>query len=353
MAMITKNPSLKTALNSTQSTYAGYSGLIVDLSAAPNSINGVPEWVQLLNNDERVIGRDGRKWINDDPEAIVAVFNANLLTGLKLVFDWEHATVHKGPKGDPAPAAAWGTEIEIRNDREIWVKLDWTDTGRWAVQTKEYRYLSPVLLYIGKTLQIRGIKSVGLTNSPNLTIAALNHAKHNQPKEDYSMTLLQAMCQSLGLPDGSTEAAVIAKASALQEQLATATNAAKNPSLDQFVPKADYDQAMATATNAQQALATIKEEALAGEIKTAINAALKDKKISPASVEYHTANCQEEGGLKRFADFVKTAVPVLGDQSELDDKKPGDDNGVALNAEQQQIADAFGNSADDLKTHGG
>ncbi len=342
---------LATALNNAQSNL-GSMELIIDLATATNSVNGVPEWVQLLNNDETVKGRDGREWVNDAPEAIVAFFKHNIATGLKLVFDWEHATEHKAPKGEDAPAAAWGTDIEIRNDREIWVRLDWTDRGRWSVEGREYRYISPVLLYVKETLQIRGIKSVGLTNNPNLTIAALNHQSKIEPEGEHTMTLLQALCQALGLPEGSTEAAVIAKASSMGTDLATALNSAKNPPLDQFVPKGDYDNVLATANNAQQELATIKKETLDSKIKTAIDSALKDKKISPSTVEYHTANCQQEGGLARFEDFAKSAPEVLGGAGDLDNKKTDEGEETALNSQQQAMADNFGNSAEDLAKYG-
>lgn len=135
----------------------------------------VPEWVQLVPPGEQVIGVDGREWINDKPEQILARFNNRAFKGLKLVFDYEHATELKAPKGGEAPAAAWGVNMEIRGGGSIWVKLEWTERGRNSVASKEYRYLSPVLIYENISNRIVAISSVGLTNHPNLTSKALNH----------------------------------------------------------------------------------------------------------------------------------------------------------------------------------
>ena len=162
--------------------------------------------------------------------------------------------------------------------------------------------------------------------------------------------MLKALLAALALPETATEAEAVAKVKTLQGDLSTAMNRADNPSLEKFVPRADYDAALARATNAEQAISTAKKEQLETAVNAAIEQALKDGKITPATKEYHQAQCRQEGGLERFTAYC-AAAPVIAGASGLDGKKV-DGETKALNAEQQQIAEMFGNSAEDLAKYG-
>lgn len=321
----------------------------------------LPEWVELIPAGEQVVGIDGRAWLNDKPQAIIDYFTALQSRGRDLVFDYEHATELKAPKGEAAPAAAWGKQMEIRAGGAIWSKPNWNEIGRNSVERKEYRYLSPVLIFEKATHRIVGIKSVGLTNSPNLFMTALNQSQGDNinpqiKQEDNAMLeIMKALCRSLGISETGTEAelqvAINSAITKLQQDRDTALNQAQNPSLDVFVPRGDYQNALNRAQTAEDALAGIEKSQRDGEIETAINQALKDGKITPASKDYHTGQCQAEGGLDRFNDFVK-GQPVVTDKSGLDDKKPDGDKGAALNSAEKEMADQFGNSAEELKKYG-
>ncbi len=314
-----------------------------DLAAAINVAapeGQAPEWIELIPAG-RVSGRDGRKWNNDRPDTIVAAFNAN---GADLVIDVEHATEHKAPGGDPAPAVGWIGALENRGGA-IWGRAEWTQSGRAAIENREYRYISPVFLFEKKTSRITQLLSAGLTNMPNLRLAALNQ----QQKEDNQMW--EKLLELLNLDKGATEEQAENAVKKLQGDLQTAQNRAETPSLDKFVPRADYDAALALAANAEQTLADRQTAELDKTIDAEVDAALKAGKITPATADYHKANCRVEGGLERFREYVKTA-PVIGDPSGLENKQPpaGD---KALNAEESKIAEMFGNSAEDLKKYGG
>lgn len=303
----------------------------------------VPEWVPLVPAG-RVLGRDGRAWNNNRPESIVAGF-AEL--GRDLPIDIEHSTEHKAPKGDPAPAIGWIKEVQERNG-EIWGRADWNETGRRLVSKQAYRYLSPVIVYQPSNGTIVGVTSVGVTNQPNLKLPALNSEQGAEaPKEE---EMLKALLAALGLPETASESDAMGKIAALKSDLATATNRADNPSLEKFVPRADYDAALAKASNAEQKLAAIKGEQLEASINSAIEQALQDGKITPATADYHKAQCRQEGGLDRFAAYC-AAAPVIGGDSGLD-KKTQEEQSKALNAEQQKVAEMFGNTAEDLAKYG-
>ncbi|MDR3631721.1 MAG: phage protease [Desulfocapsaceae bacterium] len=300
--------------------------------------NGLPEWVCLLPAGP-VVGRDGRAWNNSRPEAIIANF---AVLARDLPIDIEHATELKGPKGEPAPAMGWIKELQVR-DGAVWGRAEWNGTGSRLVADKRYRYLSPVILYQEADRTIVGLTSVGLTNQPNLKLPALNSEQGDQsPKEE---SMLKALLAALGLPENATEAEAVAAVTGLKTDLATAANRAENPSLEKFVPRADFDAALAKAANAEQSLAEMKAGQLETAINSAIGQALKDGKITPATADYHKAQCKQEGGLAKFAAYCAAAPSICGDTGL--DSRTVETGGKALNAQEKEVCAALGISEED------
>ncbi len=304
----------------------------------------LPGWVELIPAGDLVVGRDGRKWINPTPDQVVTAFDSN---GADLPIDWEHATEKKAPQGEPAPAAGWIKEMEVR-DGAIWGRIEWTDKGTDDVENKRYRYLSPVFVFTRQERRIVRLTSAGLTNQPNLHLTALNseslisellNQEETQIKEK-GMDLLKAICQALGLTDGTTDEQALAKVKDLKGDLATAQNRAETPSLEKFVPRGDYDAVTTRATNAEQKLKEQETKTLGDEIDTAINQALTDGKITPASKDYHTAQCRTEGGLDRFKEFAK-AAPAMAQDTDLKDKDLNQNKG-SLTTEDKAVCQQLG-----------
>ena len=105
----------------------------------------MPQFVQGVETDSDVQwlpmipagtaeGRDGRKWFNNNPDAIVAAFES------KLPFDIEHSTEIKGPKGEDADAYGWIIQLENRNG-EIWAGVEWNDNGVYKIKRQALRLL--------------------------------------------------------------------------------------------------------------------------------------------------------------------------------------------------------------------
>lgn len=134
---------------------------------------------------------------------------------------------------------------------------------------------------------------------------------------------LKKLLAALGLPETASFDEAMAHLGKLKGDLVTATNAAASPSLDKFVPRADFDAALARATNAEASLADQAKQAKDKDIKAAIEKALAEGKITPATVDYHKEQCALEGGLERFAEYCK-AAPVIADPSTMDKKQPGE-----------------------------
>jgi len=300
----------------------------------------LPEWIQLLPAGPAIQGTDGRTWTLDDPAAVVSAFQQRKTP---LVIDWEHASEYRAPQGLESPASGWIHELAVR-DGQVWGRVEWTGRAVQQIQDKEYRYLSPVFTYRKDTRQIVALTSAGLTNQPNLDLTALN-------REESPMPIPVALCRALEISEDADEETVLACIQALRAGILTGRNRAFVPPLEKFVPRADYDATLARATNAEQKLADLETTQRQAQIDTLIEKALHAGQIVPATKDYYAAMCQTASGVAEFEKFLAKAPAVIGGDLGLDGKKPP--QGTALNAELQQVAALFGNSAEDLKKYGG
>lgn len=172
--------------------------------------------------------------------------------------------------------------------------------------------------------------------------------------------------EMLGLSEGATpeeiaaavkamkEAATAAKATAQEEEEAKAKAAAEEeekakglasaktvPSLEKFVPRADYDAALARVKAVEDQVAKAAAEKLEAEIASEIDAALKAGKITPATKDHYVSVCKLEGGIEIFRNFVKDAPVVVSSDPIIDGKRP-DGGKVALTAEERKLCTAMG-----------
>lgn len=298
--------------------------------ALPPAGEALAEWLPLVPLG-RIVGRDGREFVLDEPDQVVAHFSAQRKP---IVFDYEHGSELLAKGGHEAPASGWVEELAVRDDA-IWGRVEWTERARAAIQSREYRYYSPGLIVdINATPQrVLGIKSVGLTNNPNLYVPSLNH---QQPE---TAMLHEAIRQALGLNNEATVDDAVAAIGSIKGERDTALNRAATPSLELFVPRADYNTALHRATTAEQALADERKAQADAAIEAAISQALEGKKITPATVEYHRAQCATEGGLERFRAFVEQA-PVIAADTQLNQRQPG--TGAQVDPQVAHVAKLLG-----------
>ncbi len=308
--------------------------LVPVCALALNAEAAAPDWIELVPKGPNILGRDGRKWTMTSPQTVLDFF---VKRGLPLPVDFEHASEHKAPKGDPAPAAGWVEELQIR-DGSIWGRVDWNDSGRNAIEAREYRFISPVIAFT-KAGNIIAVVSAALTNQPNLSLTALNQEEAIKVDPE-----LEEIAKALGLGADVGKDAIVKAINSQTSALTTAQAAVKAPpSLDQFVPRADFDTALNRANTAEAELKTQKDAGQKAAIDTAINAALKAGKITPATVDYHKASCSAEGGLERFNAFVGATPEIAGDapKGKTEGGKPG-----VLDAEQKATCRALGIAED-------
>ena len=174
--------------------------ILCSATAIPDG-EGVPEWLHLLPAGEvRTVDGRGPYRVADPAELI----RASMAAG-KLVLDENHATDLAAPKGGSAPARAWLTELQAREDG-IWGKAQWTGEGRRIAEDRQYRGVSPVILH-DKSGAISAILRASLTNTPNLAGLAALHSQENDADMD---DLRKMLIEALDLGKDADDAAIVA-----------------------------------------------------------------------------------------------------------------------------------------------
>ncbi|MGD1819364.1 MAG: phage protease [Pleomorphochaeta sp.] len=286
------------------------------------------EKILVIPKDTVIKGRDGRTLYNNNPSLVIQSFSQSKV---ELPIDIEHSTFFKGTKGDPAPAMGWITDLYLENE-EVWASVKWTDKGKELIETKQYRYYSPAYLLDDKN-QIVALHSVGLTNKPNLLLPSLNNQRESLGGKDMDK---KQMLTLLGLNAEATDDEIKAKIGNLLK--VSANN-------ESYVPKQELEVALNRASTLEAELKKVKDADFNSRKETAINSAIEDGKISPASKKYYETSCNSEQSLKEFVEAFKDA-PKLIDVNSSDNKNP--DKKITLNSEQKAMAVKFGLSEEEV-----
>jgi phage I-like protein len=86
----------------------------------------------------------------------------------------------------------------------------------------------------------------------------------------------------------------------------------------------------------------MKSAELEKAINSEIDGALKAGKIVPATREFYSSMCRQEGGLDKFREFLK-AAPVIGADTDLDSQNTDATGaGKALNSAQKEVCQRMG-----------
>ncbi len=231
-------------------------GEAVALCAAQELPQGdaVPDWIMLLPAGGEIRTHDGRgPYLVRDRKAIIA---RSLLLERGMVLDENHATDVAAPRGEPAPARGWFTELEDRADG-IYGRVDWTPAGRALMADRAYRFVSPVVMHDKVTNEVQAIARASLVNKPNLRGMASLHSEQD-------MNLLQKLCAKLGLADTTSEDALVAAVEALHSERAATTTALQSQ-LD-LIAEAAGLQRGATAEAVLGAIGGLKETGAGNEV---------------------------------------------------------------------------------------
>lgn len=305
---------------------------------------------------------------------IVAALN---LRAIDMVMDYEHATLKAQESGDPAPASGWLKPIGFQYIEGVGIcsnQFEWTEKAKNYIQSKEYKYISPVLFY-NKVGDVLGLHSVALTNTPNLDtlpearLAAaaqdfLSQNNHLYNEDSIMNEFVKLMLKKLGLAETATEQDVLAAANssfnkmdvalgtalatteqtldqaidkAVEVKTAANAQAIQNvaPDPTKFVPMAVYTEAVGKANDAGAA-------ALTKEIDDLIIAACSDGRLTGEA----TVNWVKEQA-RANPDFVKKHIESLPKIAALTQKQTGKIN---ISANHQQGGAAH--TAEDLAVAG-
>lgn len=330
-------------------TAAVLTALLAAQPIASATADAVPDWIQLLPAGQAET-YDGRgPYRIADPAAVIA---ASLADPRGLVVDENHSTDIAAPKGEPAPARGWITELDARADG-IWGRVEWTPTGRALLADRAYRGVSPVITH-DKDGRVAAILRASLVNRPNLRGLAALH------QEDDDMALKATLAELLGL-----------KAEATDDEIVSAVRAAKDGKADQAMQSAlseigaalgveggDATRVLAAAKAAKAAgpeqVTALQAEvaSLAGKLKTATEAQAKER----ATTFVDAAIAKGHAGVKPLRDHYIArhmadpetvakeiaAMPVIAGLSVVPAGDPPGAEAKSLNADQERVAKLLG-----------
>lgn len=297
------SPGIEAAAELASGDAAG-SDIVVASRAASIAEDG---WVQLLPSG-RWMGRDGRgPYLLEDAQGVI---DRTLASKKDLPVDRDHA-MDLAPKGSPAPAMGWITELAARDDG-IWGRVDWTPTGKQLVEGREYRWLSPVFRKRPNGA-IDVILRAGLTNDPNFPLRELASQESGMPL-DVELRRVLALAESEG-------------AAAIVAAVERAVERADRPDPARFVPVAQFQEVASQLAGLQ---AQVAKEVAERDVGGAITAG----KLAPAQRQWAMdyAAADPDG----FRAFVASA-PVIVQPGVMPAKAPAPSGAAALSVAELEV----------------
>lgn len=337
--------------------------------------DGVPEWIHLLPAGEfSGKGGDGPYQLKN-AETVIA---ASIAPGAPLPIDYDHQIDFAVAKrmGGTAPAAGWITELQSRSDG-LWGKVEWTEKGRSVVQSREYRFISPVYNHAITDGTVKRLLRAALTNHPNLDLVALNSATGSlddiSTEESQSMDkFIEQMMAVFGFkPDADQALAIQAAKEAVAAQaeaeilsaivtklnggpvelkaLQSATDETVRASaIEEFAkqlktklaPTQASDDATATVIQSLQTQVNqLLHAAATKEAETAVNDALKAGKLTPATKDWALTYATRD--INGFKNFVDAQPQILSGGTVVAGVPPGKSQD-GLSAEEIAICSSMG-----------
>lgn len=316
-----------------------------------------PALIQLLamgSNDTR--NGVPPKVVVDDTAHAKAIATASMARykGAPILIDYDHQSVFAANPsvGGRAPAAGWMTKI-IGTDDGVFAQVEWNTAAALQITASEYRFISPYFTH-RKDGRVISVINAGLTNTPNLDLAALASENAVSLEEDETSMDFKAIASALGLADTADEAAILAAIAANKGAISATATAlgvvfASDPSVivaaatavkaevtktgvpdpAKFVPISVLNDVQASVATMRSELDTVKAERLTGMIDDA------SERLTPAMRAY--AESLEETSLASFLGALPETS--LGRKTVKGDPKPGGDT---LSDEERATASMWG-----------
>ena len=267
------------------------------------------QWCQILPAGPFVPAIDGRAFVVSEPEKVLA------RSKVPMLVDWEHQS--ESFLGSTR-AAGWIEELFFETGSArfprpgLWGRTNWTPDGKKDVDTKAFRYLSPVVLLDPDTREAQEIASVALTNRPALEMQSLESyrerlsAKFGEFKQgDGCMKPenLKLLLSALGLTEGVSEVDIVttARAAFSSRELLSAA-------------QAELSTLRTRLTTLEGEKATTEKAVFEAEVKTTIEQGAREGRIVPAAVKGYESFCMKsKENLQLFKETILPTLPILGE----------------------------------------
>jgi len=310
-----------------------------------NKRGETPKRIQLLPPGPDIKGRDGRRYVLKDAEAVAKASNSWLPSHS---IDENHAVDLKAPRGEASPAFGWFSNVAAEANGSVWADVEWTERGKAAVSNLEYKYLSPVFLY-AENGEITSILRAALSNNPNLDLKSLNTVQTPaEPAKELQNMNIAVILAALGLPETATEEEALAAISALRASLNAARGKNGQVDLSAYAPRADVAAMESRALAAEKQLAELNAAYLRKETEAVVDQAVKDRKIAPASRDLYVSLCSTRESLEGVKKALAASPAVFADDSQVPAGSPPPAR-TSLNAEEISMAKAMGYSEEEWK----
>jgi len=153
----------------------------------------------------------------------------------------------------------------------------------------------------------------------------------------------KVLLAALGLPETATEADAIAAVTSLNAAKTAAAPQTDKTAVDlaAYAPRADLNAMEERALAAEKQLADLNAAQLKKDAEAAVDEAVKNRKIAPASREQYLALCATRAELEKIKNILSTSPAIIAEPQASSGAAP-QSGGVSLNAEQSQLAKAMG-----------
>ena len=274
----------------------------------------------------------------------------------QFLVDYDHQTLYTRENGQPAPAAAWFKNLEWREGVGLFATdVEWTETAKVAIESREYRYISPVLSYDKKTGNITGILMAALVNYPaidglnDLSAQAAAHFSLTNPEEnpvDEELLTLLGLAPSA---DGEAVKQAVTSLKARADQVSAletevAVLKAENPDPEKYVP-------VATVTALRDQIAALSTQVNDRELNELIQAGLSDGRILPEMEDW--ARSLGKKDLAALKGFIETAQPIAALKRTQTDGNPPREGGNGLTSDETAVCKQLGLSEEEFKKNRG
>lgn len=334
---------------------------------APSAFAALSLSAQPLGDGAQLLIPDGEFRSSDGsgrPEGVPAwrlnaqlaaqVIAARRERGVKIVVDYEHATLTRAKEGLPAPAAGWidPAHLEYRPGVGLVARqVDWTTTAAGHLAAREYGYGSPVFPFDPTTGDVTGLHSFALTNDPGLTgvNTALSALTAATPQEPTEVNTLEKLLAALGLPAATPEADALAGVAALKakadsaaaELVALKAAAPATPDPAKYVP-------VQVVADMQQQLAALTGRMAEDEAGRLIEQAIGQGKLVEAQRTWAADLGKKDiAALRAYVASAPAIAALAGMQTTGAD--PAAAKGAALTDAELAVCKAMGLSQDDYR----